>query len=102
MDQIRNAEDLLPEGNPVRQRLGSIREDLDAMRRRFGRDSRAPRFDLVFDQAIKPLTLAAEELKLSIREKQSEFVFGPESEGEVPAQYKAQVAEYFKALSEMK
>ena len=91
----------MPEENRTRKKLSGIREDIDALRRRYRRDAAAPQYDLVFDQATKPLTLAAEELKREIKRKLSEYEFVPADEGDVPEQYKGHVADYFRALSEL-
>ncbi len=102
VEAIRNAEALLPDENETGRRLAGIREDIDALRRRYGREKAPPQYELVFDRATKPLTLAAEELRREIKRLRSEYEFAPANDGEVPAQYRDHVAEYFKALSELK
>ena len=101
MDRLREAESLLPDDLGVRQRLIGIREDLAGVGRGYHREGAVPQYDLVFDRAIKPLTLAAEELSELIREQKNEYGFGASKADEVPEQYRARVAEYFKALAEM-
>ena len=101
MDRLREAESLLPDGLEVRQRLTGIRENLAGIGRGYHREGTVPQYDLVFDRAIKPLTLAAEELSELIREQKNEYGFGAGKADEVPEQYRVRVAEYFKALAEM-
>ncbi|MDP6041220.1 MAG: hypothetical protein QGG64_21910 [Candidatus Latescibacteria bacterium] len=101
MDRLREAESLLPDDIGVRQRLTGIREDLAGIGRGYHREGAVPQYDLVFDRAIKPLTLAAEDLSDLIREQKNEYGFGAGKADEVPEQYRARVAEYFKALAEM-
>ena len=100
MNRLREAESLLPDDMSVRQRLTGIREDLAGIGRDFYREGSTPQYDLVFDRAIKPLTLAAEELSELIRERKNEYGFSAGKADEVPEQYRSQVAEYFKALAE--
>lgn len=98
MDRVREAESLLPEDLDIRQRLTGIREDLAGMGRAYHRDGVLPQYDLIFDRAIKPLTLSVEELSDLIRERKADFSTGKPDE--IPEQYRARVAEYFKALTE--
>ena len=98
MDRVREAESLLPEDLSIRQRLTGIREDLAGMGRAYHRDGVLPQYDLIFDRAIKPLTLSVEELSDLIRERKADFSVGKPDE--IPEQYRARVAEYFKALTE--
>lgn len=98
MDRVREAESLLPEDLSIHQRLTGIREDLAGMGRAYHRDGALPQYDLIFDRAIKPLTLSVEELSELIRERKADFSVGKPDE--IPEQYRARVAEYFKALTE--
>ena len=101
MNRLREAESLLPDDLGVRQKMTGIREDLAGIGRDYYRDSAPPQYDLVFDRAIKPLTLVAEELSELIRERKNEYGFSAGKADEIPEQYRSQVAEYFKALAEM-
>ena len=100
MDRVREAEALLPDDLGIRQRLTGIREDLAGIGRDYHRDGVLPQYDLIFDRAIKPLTLSVEELSDLIREREADFAAGKTDE--IPEQYRARVAEYFKALTEGK
>ncbi len=100
MDRLREAESLLPADLDVRQRLTGIREDLAGIGRDYYREGAVPQYDLIFDRAIKPLTLSAEELSDLIRERKSDYGFSAGKADEIPEQYRTRVAEYFKALTE--
>lgn len=100
MDRLREAESLLPADLGVRQRLTGIREDLAGIGRDYYRKGAVPQYDLIFERAIKPLTLSAEELSELIRERKSDYGFSAGKTDEIPEQYRARVAEYFKALTE--
>ena len=101
MDDVREAQALLPEGDGVGQQLGRIRDGLAGIGRDYQRAAKVPQYDLVFDEVIKPLKLAAEELDRSVRAKRDAYGFGAENADAVPESYRNHVAEYFKALSEM-
>ena len=73
MNRLREAESLLPADLGVRQRLTGIREDLAGIGRDYYRKGAVPQYDLVFDRAIKPLTLSAEELSVLIRERKGDY-----------------------------
>ena len=100
MDRVREAEALLPDDLGIRQRLTGIREDLAGIGRDYHRDGVLPQYDLIFDRAIKPLTLSVKELSDLIRARKADFAAGKTDE--IPEQYRARVAEYFKALTEGK
>ena len=100
MDRLREAESLLPADLDLRQRLTGIREDLAGIGRDYYREGALPQYDLIFDRAIKPLTLSAEELSELIRERKSDYGFSAGKADEIPEQYRIRVAEYFKALTE--
>lgn len=99
-DEIRSTESLLREGSDIRRRLGGVREDIDGIRRRYRRDGTRPRFDLVYDQVVKPLQLAAEDLRDQLAREAGEFTVGIERLEAVPERYRKQVADYFRSLSE--
>ena len=100
MDRLREAESLLPADLGVRQRLTGIREDLAGIGRDYYRKGAVPQYDLIFERAIKPLTLSAEELSVLIRERKGDYGLSAGKADEIPEQYRARVAEYFKALTE--
>ena len=100
MDRLREAESLLPADLNVRLRLTGIREDLAGIGRDYYRKGAVPQYDLIFERAIKPLTLSAEELSVLIRERKGDYGLSAGKSDEIPEQYRARVAEYFKALTE--
>ena len=100
MNRLREAESLLPADLGVRQRLTGVREDLAGIGRDYYRKGAVPQYDLIFDRAIKPLTLSAEELSVLIRERKGDYGLSAGKADEIPEQYRARVAEYFKALTE--
>ncbi|MCY3872586.1 MAG: hypothetical protein OXG87_23845 [Gemmatimonadetes bacterium] len=100
MNRLREAESLLPADLGVRQRLTGIREDLAGIGRDYYRKGAVPQYDLIFERAIKPLTLSAEELSVLIRERKGDYGLSAGKADEIPEQYRARVAEYFKALTE--
>ena len=87
MDRVREAESLLPDDLGIRQRLTGIREDLAGIGRDYHRDGVLPQYDLIFDRAIKPLTLSVEELSDLIRARKADFAAGKTDE--IPEQYRA-------------
>jgi len=100
MDRLREAESLLPADLGVRQRLTGVREDLAGIGRDYYRKGAVPQYDLIFERAIKPLTLSAEELSVLISERKGDYGLSAGKADEIPEQYRARVAEYFKALTE--
>jgi len=101
MDDVREAQALLPEGSGVGQQLGRIRDGLAGIGRDYQRAAAVPQYDLVFDEVIKPLQLAAEELDRSVRAQRDAYGFSAEQADAIPEPYRNYVAEYFKALAEM-
>lgn len=101
MDDVREAQALLPEGNESEQQLGRIRDGLAGIGRDYQRAAAVPQYDLVFDEVIKPLQLVAEALDRSVRAQRDAYGFSAESMDAVPEAYRNHVAEYFKALAEM-
>jgi len=100
VEGIRAAESLLSDGD-VRRELSGVREDIDRVRRRFRRDKVPPRFDLVYDRITRPLQQAAKSLEQEIARESGEYAVGIERFDTVPERYREQVADYFKALSEI-
>ena len=101
VDDLRTAESMLDENSDVRRDLTGVRENIDRLRRRYRRDKIPPRYDLIFDQVTKPLRLAAEVLRQDIAREMGEYAVGIERLEAVPERYRKDVAEYFKALSEI-
>jgi hypothetical protein len=97
IEGVRSAEEFLPRGGPLRSRLGQIRRQLTAQRRRS--DTLKPRYDLLLEQTIRPLEQVAEDLTQRLAGKGGEAGQRAAAE-QVPARYRAAVAEYFKALAE--
>ncbi len=101
MDDVREAQALLPEGNESGLQLGRIRDGLAGIGRDYQRAAKVPQYDLVFDEVIKPLQLVAEALDRSVRAQRDAYGFSAENVDAVPEAYRNHVAEYFKALAEM-
>jgi len=99
-ERLRNAESLLPEDSPLRDRIAEIQENIDLMRRSFKRDHLTPKYDLFLEKAGTPLIETAEDLRLEIDKILKDQEYALLDEGEIPSQYTEHVAEYFKALSE--
>jgi len=100
LDNLRNAEALLPDGSPIRAEVTRLRERVEGMRREWRVRSLAPRFDLFLEMAAQPLSDTAENLQREIERLLSDKEFLAEDEGDVPERYREPVAEYFKRLSE--
>ncbi|PCJ62675.1 MAG: hypothetical protein COA73_06225 [Candidatus Hydrogenedentota bacterium] len=100
LQELRDAEALLPENSPVREQIRDVREEVEAIRRDWKARALAPRFDLFLKVAGQPLVEAADRLQREIEKKMDEKEFVLTDEGEVPERYKERVAEYFKGLSE--
>jgi len=100
MDDLREAEALLPEGEGVGRRLEGVREGLAGIGRYYHRAAVPPQYDLIFDQVIQPLRLAAEELDAAIRARRDAYGFAAGHIDAVPEAYRGRVADYFKALAE--
>lgn len=100
LDMVRNAEQWLPQGNPLRDRLSEIRENIETMRGQSKRESQPPRFDLFVEQIANPLVRTTEQLGDEISKKLAEDAFVLVDEQSVPPQYQDTVADYFKAIAE--
>ncbi|MBT5830443.1 MAG: hypothetical protein HOH77_09640, partial [Candidatus Latescibacteria bacterium] len=101
MDEVREAQALLPDGEGVGQQLGRIRDGLAGIGRNYQRAAKVPQYDLVFDEVIKPLMLAAEELDRSVKARRDASGFAAENTDAVPEAYRDHVAKYFRTLAEM-
>jgi hypothetical protein len=100
IENLRDAESLLPEGTPLRTDVIRLRERVEAMRRDWRARSLAPRFDLFLEMAARPLADTTEHLHREIERLLNQKEFLAQDEGEVPERYREPVAEYFKRLSE--
>ncbi len=100
LENLRDAEALLPDGSPIRTEVMKLRERVEGMRREWRVRSLAPRFDLFLEMAARPLADTAEDLQREIEKLLSDKEFLAQDEGDVPERYREPVAEYFKRLSE--
>ncbi len=100
IENLRDAESLLPEGTELRADVVRLRERVEAMRRDWRARSLAPRFDLFLEMAARPLADTAEDLHKEIQRLLNEKEFLAQDEGNVPERYREPVADYFKRLSE--
>ena len=101
LETLRSAEELLPDDSEARNGIAGIRQGIGSLGRRYEREGTLPRYDLVFDTAIKPLTLVAEELGREIGRRRGEDDQPAAYGDEIPARYREHVAEYFEKLSQL-
>ena len=101
LEQLRNAESLLPQDSDYRADIARAREQIENMRLRY-RDDRnlIPKFDLFLDVVQKPLAETADQLQRDIQKLLDEQEFIMADEGEIPERFKAWVADYFTGLAE--
>ncbi|MBD3267922.1 hypothetical protein GF373_14750 [bacterium] len=100
VDTLRDAEQLLPQGNPNRDELTRVREQTEQMRADLKRFSEPPKYDMYLRTVAHPLVRAAEALEKDIQRILSEKEFALQREDEVPLEYQDPVADYFKAIAE--
>ncbi len=100
LEELRDAEALLPEGTPLRTEVTRLRERVEMIRREWRARALAPQFDLFLEFTARPLAETAEELQREIEERLSEDEFRLVDEGDIPERYREQVAEYFKRLAD--
>lgn len=100
LEELRNAESLLPEDSPTRQRVTRIRESVESMRRDWRNRARLPEFDLFLEVTARPLIDATAQLQREIQKELDENEFVLVDDGDIPERYKGRVAQYFKDLSE--
>lgn len=100
LEELRNAEALLPKGTPIRTQVTRLRERVERMREDWRARALAPQFDLFLEFAARPLADTAEDLQREIQKRLGEQEFLLTDEGDIPERYRDQVAEYFKRLSE--
>lgn len=99
LDTMRDVDDLLPEDHRSRQRLNTIRREIEKTRKEFRRDRLTPQYDLFMEQISKPLGEVIESLVLDVARLRKEREFVLVDDGSVPDRYRKQVADYFEALS---
>lgn len=100
VNNLRDAESLLPEDSPYRAELGRIREEIEEMRRRQRRTHLIPRFDLFLKGVANPFELTAKALEEEIERILKEKEFFLADDGNVPPNYRKRVADFYKSLSE--
>ncbi len=100
IDSLRNAERLMPGDRPFRDRLANVREEIEAMRDGYRRNRQPPKYDLFLEQIENPLVQTVREMEEEIQKRLSENEFVLTDDGNVPENYRKQVAEYFKSLAE--
>ena len=100
LDDLRDAESLLPEGTEFRTEVTRIRERIEAMRREWRDRNLAPQYDLFLEVVARPLEDTAEMLQNEIEKNLSENEFHLADEGDIPERYKERVSTYFKRLSD--
>jgi len=100
IEGLEGAEQLLPGRSPVRDEISKVRRQVKKMRRDFRRDHLVPKFDMYLDEVAGPLVEVTEMLEkdIAVRKKEREFLL--RDEGQIPDQYRKNVSEYFRALSE--
>lgn len=100
IQELRDAESLLPEESPVRDQITRIREDIEAIRQDWKNRKRPPQFELFLKVAARPLEQAADQLQNEIEKELGEKEFVMVDDGDIPERYQGHVAQYFKGLSE--
>lgn len=100
LENIRNAEALLPGDSPYRQQLERVRFQIEEIRRDYRRHSLAPQFDLFLHAVANPVAETAQNLDREISKllKEKEFVLT--DDGSIPSNYRKPVAEYFQSLAD--
>jgi hypothetical protein len=100
LNELNDAESLLPQGTPIRTNVTRLRERIEMMRREWRARALAPQFDLFLEHAAAPLAETAGELQREISRQLDAQEFLAVDEGSVPERYRERVADYFKRLSE--
>jgi len=100
IDRLETAEQLLPGESPIRERVGDIRREVEKMRRQFRRDNLIPRYDLYVDMVAVPLLEVTDALQRDIEARKDDRKILLRDDGDVPDQYRDDVSEYFRALSD--
>lgn len=99
IDDLRDAETLLPEGTDLRTEVTRIRERVERIRREWRARALAPQYDLFLEMVARPLQDVAEMLQREIEKTLNEKEFLLTDEGDIPERYKDRVSKYFKSLS---
>lgn len=99
LESLRNADSLLGNSRYTEQ-IGSMRKEVEQLRRKFKRDGDTPKFEMVRDLVAHPLdqTIAALKREVTALAQNRQFVLSDDTG--VPENYRKQVAEYFKILTE--
>ncbi|MDJ0841646.1 MAG: hypothetical protein QNK37_34380 [Acidobacteriota bacterium] len=100
LDRLETAEQLLPARSPIRRDIAGIRREIEKMRRNYRREHLVPQWDLYIQAVARPLVETAEALSQDIEERKEERRFILRDDGGVPDQYRKNVSEYFRALSD--
>ena len=100
LQDLRDAETLLPPGTEFRTEVTRIRERIEMMRREWRARDLAPQYDLFLEVVARPLEDAAEKLHREIQKSLSDKEFLLTDEGDIPERYKERVSSYFKRLSD--
>lgn len=100
LEELRNAEALLPGDSPTRERVRRIRESVESMRRDWRNRARLPEFEMFLEVTARPLIDATAQLQREIQKELDENEFVLVDGGDIPERYKGRVAQYFKDLSE--
>lgn len=99
-ERLETVEQLLPTRSPIRGRVEDVRREVEKMRREYRRENLVPRFDIFIENVATPLVQIRNQLQADIEERKEERNFLLRDDGAVPDQYRKNVAEYFRALSE--
>lgn len=100
LERLRDAEALLPEGSDYRNDITRLREQVEALRRRYRDREILPQYDLFLETIARPLAESADRLQSEIERMLDEKEFVLVDEGDIPERYRERVANYFKNLSE--
>lgn len=100
LEELRNAEALLPRDSRWRGRVARIREEVETIRRIWRERALAPQFDLFLKMVARPLKKTVEGLQGEIQRRLHEKEFVLVDSGDIPEKYRERVADYFKDLSE--
>ncbi len=100
LEQLRNAESLLPVDSDYRAQIGRVREQIENMRRQYLDRDMTPKFDFFVDAVQEPLAETADQLQRDIQKLLDEQEFIMADEGDIPERFKVWVADYFTSLAE--
>lgn len=101
VEQLRDAEALLPRESESRTNIERVRNRVEELRQEYRRHSVAPQYELFLNDIIRPAAETADLLSREIREALKDQEYLITDEGEIPAQYRSSVADYFESLSRL-